>query len=170
MLWRFCMYYNPNNDYLDGINDMMTDLSSYTHPKNYQKGLELIRNTLGGERKDELFYNYLVSVAPTEEANQIVSSIRDDEIRHNKMFRTIYYQLTGQVLPHGLDEPFDKPKSYCEGLKQALMGELSAVQKYRQILFAMENRVHINMLTEIITDELRHSGLYNLLMTLGNCF
>lgn len=164
------MYFYPNYDCRDEVSEMITDLSPYTYPKNYQKGLNLIRNTLDSERKDKLFYNYLVSIAPTDEASQIVSSICDDEIKHNKMFRTIYYQLTGQVLPHGEDEQFDKPQSYCEGLKQALKGELAAVQRYRQILFAMKTPVHINMMTEIITDELRHSGLYNLLMTLGDCY
>ncbi len=163
------MYY-PYYDFRENNGEMIADLSIYTYPKNYQHALQLIGNALGGERSDEQFYSYLVSVAPTEEARKLISSIRDDEIKHNKMFRTVYYQLTGKILPYGEEEPFVQPQSYCEGLKRALLGELSAVERYRQILFAMENRVYINMVTEIITDELRHSGLYNLLIALGNCF
>jgi len=163
------MYYPYYFDYRDHSNEVISDLSIYTFPKNYQHGLKLIRDALGGERHDELFYSYLLSIAPNEEANHIISRIRDDELKHNKMFRTIYFQLTGQYLPYGEDEAFVKPESYCEGLKTALLGELGAVERYRQILFAMENPVHANMLIEIITDELKHSGLYNMLMTLNKC-
>jgi rubrerythrin len=85
------------------------------------------------------------------------------------MFRQIYYQLTGQQLSPQQDVPFDKPVSYCDGIKKALMGEQKAVQKYRKILFAMQNRVHINMLTEIITDEIRHGILYNYLYSKNGC-
>ncbi|HCL01056.1 MAG TPA: rubrerythrin, partial [Lachnoclostridium phytofermentans] len=40
---------------------------------------------------------------------------------------------------------------------------------YRQILFAMQDRIHINMLTEIITDEIRHGILYTYLYSKNNC-
>jgi len=49
------------------------------------------------------------------------------------------------------------------------MGEQGAVEKYRKILFAMKERKHINMMTEIITDELRHLGLYNYLYAKNQC-
>lgn len=164
------MYYYPYFDYRENQSEMITDLSKYTYPKNYQNALNLMKSALGSEKHDELFYNYLVSISPNEMDKEIIGSIRDDEIKHNKMFRTIYYQLTGTVLPYGEEEAFNTPPSFCQGLIDALKGELGAVQKYRQILFGLENRVHINMLTEIITDELRHSGFYNLLITRNRCF
>jgi len=45
------------------------------------------------------------------------------------------------------------------------MGEQQAVATYRKVMFAMRSRRHVNMMTEIITDELRHLGLYNYLFT-----
>lgn len=54
-------------------------------------------------------------------------------------------------------------------MKKALRGELGAVERYRKILFSMQDRVYMNILIEIITDELRHASLYNLLYTMGKC-
>ena len=34
----------------------------------------------------------------------------------------------------------------------------------------MQDRRHINMLTEIITDEIRHANLYNLLYSKNGCY
>lgn len=150
-------------------NENMMQPNPYTYPENFPGALRLIEGAVTGEREDELFYDYLISEVPTEEAKNIITSIRDDEKKHNKMFRKIYTELTGKVLPPTQDVAFEKPKSYCNGIKKALQGELGAVQRYRRILFALQNRVHINMLTEIITDELRHANLYNLLFTLGHC-
>ncbi|AJA48453.1 rubrerythrin [Clostridium pasteurianum DSM 525 = ATCC 6013] len=148
-------------------NTMQTD--PYTYPGNLPGAINLIKEAVSGEREDELFYDYLINTAPTQEAKSIITSIRNDEIKHNGMFRKIYTELTGQVLTPDENVSFEKPLSYCSGIKRALQGELAAVQRYRRILFAMQNRVHINMLTEIITDELRHANLYNFLFTLGRC-
>ncbi|HBD01414.1 MAG TPA: rubrerythrin, partial [Lachnoclostridium sp.] len=37
------------------------------------------------------------------------------------------------------------------------------------ILYAMQSRVHINMMIEIITDEIRHGILYNYLYAKNGC-
>lgn len=150
-------------------NEMQMPMAAdqYTYPGNLPGAIKLIQNAIGGEREDELFYDYLIKVAPNQEAKNIIMGIRDDERKHNAMFRKIYTKLTGKPVPNIPEEPFQKPKSYCDGIKKALMGELNAVVNYRKILFAMQNRVHINMLTEIITDELRHASLYNYLYASG---
>lgn len=67
------------------------------------------------------------------------------------------------------DVTFDKPASYCEGLKRALKGEQNAVREYRRILYALQDRVQINILTGIITDEIRHGILYNYLFSGNGC-
>lgn len=142
----------------------------YTYPENVPGALQLIKDAVDGEREDELFYDYLISAAPTQEAKEIITGIRNDERKHNTMFRKMYFDLTGKKLPTAQNVQFEKPKSYCEGVKKALKGELGAVQRYRRILFALRSRVHINMITEIITDEIRHANLYNLLYSMGQCF
>lgn len=163
-------YYGMRSDMNMMGDKMMMQMDPYTIPQNLPGAIKLIQDAVAGEREDELFYDYLISVAPDEEAANIIKTIRDDERKHNKMFRQIYHQLTSQMIPPSAGEEFVKPASYCEGVKRAIHGELGAVQRYRRILFAMQSRVHINMLIEIITDELRHASLYNLLYSMGKCF
>ncbi|WP_207670920.1 ferritin family protein [Caloramator sp. E03] len=130
----------------------------------FQKSLMLIKEAVQDERKDELFYDYLISVAPNQEAKQIIESIRNDERRHNQIFRAIYKNFTGQDI-QSVDEPFEKPSSYLDGLKMALKGELSAVVKYRQIKEGLPLGCYQDQVFNIITDELRHSSFYNYLIT-----
>ncbi|MDP4182035.1 MAG: ferritin-like domain-containing protein [Bacillota bacterium] len=153
------------------IRDLVDPMSllQYTYPQNLPQALQLIQEGIAGEREDRMFYDYLISAAPSDDDKEIIKGIRDNEIQHFAMFRQIYFQLTGQQLPAPQEVPFTRPATYCEGIQKALMGEQRAVQKYRKILFAMQNRVHINMLTEIITDELRHGILYNYLYSKNGC-
>lgn len=141
----------------------------YSYPQNLAPALKLIEEAVAGENEDRLFYQYLINQAPTEEEKEIIRGIRENEITHFGLFRQIYSQLTGRMLPVPEDKPAEMPESYCEGLKKALIGEERAAEKYRRILFAMQNRVHINMLTEIITDELRHGTLYSYLYARNQC-
>lgn len=133
----------------------------------YPEALKLISESVAGEREDELFYDYLLSIAP-EDQKEIITSIRDDERKHVMMFREIYWQVTGQDLPPSIDESFEKPKNYCDGISKALFGELAAVERYRRILFGFEFLPYRNMITEIYTDELKHSTKWNYLFAL-NC-
>lgn len=147
----------------------MADMQQYIYPANLPQALQLITGAVAGEQEDRLFYEYLISTAPSEEDKEIIRGIRDNEIHHFTLFRQMYYQLTGQMLPQPKETPFAKPASYCAGIRKALLGEESAVTRYRKILFAMQNRVHINMLVEIITDELRHGTLYSYLYAKNGC-
>jgi rubrerythrin len=143
------------------------DLFSY--PENFQNALTHILDATGGETADRQFYTWLIGHAPSNEDQQIITGIRDDEIGHYGLFRRLYTQLTGQNAPPVPEEAFTPPSSYCEGLARALMGEQNAVRKYRQILYAMQTRVHFNTMTQIITDELRHGLLYSYLYARNGC-
>jgi rubrerythrin len=142
----------------------------YSYPQNFPMAIALIKDAVSSEREDELFYDYLLKVAPSEKDKEIIKDIRDDERKHSRLFREIYCELTGQTLPPPTQAEFTPPASYCAGLQQALFGELGAVEKYRMILFAMQDRVHINKMTEIITDELKHANKWNYLYSKNECF
>lgn len=146
------------------------DERPYTYPDNLPGAINLIREAVSGERGDELFYDYLIKNSPNEESRNVITGIRDNERKHNRMFRQIYHDLTGKSVSGVQNEEMQYPKHFCDGVKKALYGELAAVQRYRKILFAMQSRVHINMLTEIITDEIRHASLYNFLYSFNQCF
>lgn len=141
----------------------------FTYPENLENALSLIQQAVAGEKEDRLFYSYMTDKSPTEEEKQIITGIKDNEIQHYGWFRQIYQDLTGKQMPQQPEEEFTPPENYCDGLARALMGEQNAVQKYRKILYAMQSRIHINMLTQIITDEIRHAILYSYLFTKAGC-
>lgn len=132
-----------------------------------QMALNRISKAVQGEREDELFYDYLIKEAPTTEEKTIITSIRDDERRHNRMFRRIYKDFTDEELPVNEDEAFEEPESYLDGIKKALFGELAAVERYK-IIRRMLPGPYKELLFDIITDEMRHATMYNYLFTLNN--
>jgi rubrerythrin len=133
----------------------------------YPEALKIIAEAVRSEREDELFYDYMLSVAPPAQ-REIITSIRDDERKHAKLFRQLYWELTGQDLPPAQEVPFERPQNYCAGITKALFGELGAVEKYRKILFGLEFLPYRNIITEIYTDELKHATKWNYLFTV-NC-
>lgn len=133
------------------------------------RSLELIKEAIQGEKSDAEFYEYLIKKAPTKEEKEIIESIRNDELKHNKMFRQIYKGITGMNVPPSEDSEFKKPKSYIDGIKKALFGELAAVEKYREIRRGLPSRCSRDMLFEIITDEIKHSIKYNYILYLNCC-
>lgn len=134
--------------------------------KSLQEALPLVKQAVTGEREDELFYDYLISVAPSEEEKKIIQSIRNDERKHNGMFRRIYQDYTGQSIVVPQDVTFEKPTSYIEGIRRALFGELGAVERYRDIRAGLPNRYYRDMVFEILTDELKHATKYNYILNL----
>ncbi len=166
-----CDQFPPFMDALAGsyLYQDVTDMKSYHYPENFMDALQIMKQALSGETEDQMFYMWLISRAPSEEERQIIASIRDEEIGHIELFRQIYFDLTGTALPQIDEELFVEPDSYCDGLARALLSEQNAVQKHRKILYAMQSRIHINMMIDIITDEIRHGMLYNYLYTKNGC-
>lgn len=134
-------------------------------PEAFQKSLALMYEAVQGEKEDRLFYEYLLSIAPTQADKDIITSIRDDEIRHNLLFKKMYKYYTGQDVTDVTEEGFKKPASYEDGIQQALFGELRAVEKYRDIRKGLPDRQNRDVVFEILTDELKHASKYNFLYT-----
>ncbi len=141
----------------------------YDPNENLNAAIQAIEDAVRGENEDRLFYANLIREASSAEDKRIITGIMEDEMKHYGMFRQLYYALTGYALPEYPASDVARPASYCEGLKGALLGEQNAVRNYRTILFAMRHRKYINMMAEIITDELRHLGLYNYLYAKNSC-
>ncbi|MEW9121458.1 MAG: ferritin-like domain-containing protein [Thermotaleaceae bacterium] len=141
----------------------------YTYPHNLPLALQAMKEAVEGEREKSQFYDYLISSAPSEDQT-IIKKIKDTEAKHYIFIKQIYRELTGQVLSPLQEKPFMKPRSYCDGLKRAVLAQLEAIKNHRKILFALQDRRHINMLTEIITDELMHGDLFNLLYSKNECY
>lgn len=152
----------------------MAYIRNYMDPYNnnqekLKEALSLIKSSVSGEKEDEMFYDYLISVAPTDKQKDIIVAIRDDERKHNKMFRNIYKDITGKDVVIEKEEKFVEPKSYIAGVEKALFGELSAVEKYRKIMADLPYTMYRDMLFEIITDEIKHAVKYNYILYLNCC-
>lgn len=133
-----------------------------------QEALDDVKEAVQVEREDELFYGYLIRMAPTIEEKDIIASIREDECRHNRLFRKIYKCFTGIEVASRGEENFAEPLSYIDGIKKALFGEQRTVEKYKAIRRAMPIGSCRNVLFDIITDEIKHSSKYNYLFTLNS--
>ncbi|MGI5849877.1 MAG: ferritin family protein [Christensenellales bacterium] len=166
---RYAFYNQPGRYMQTEPMQQYIQQDQYSPGSNLSQALRLIEDALRGETEDRLFYQFLISQATEAKDKDIIAGIRDDEMKHFEMFRQLYSDLTQSNIPSVQQIPFEQPASYCAGLRKALMGEQNAVTKYRKILFAMRDRKHINMMTEIITDELRHLGLYNYLYARNGC-
>lgn len=129
------------------------------------QAIGLIKQSVGNEKEDELFYDLLIKQAPSEKEKNIIKSIRDDERKHNQILRKLYYEFTGQIIPlDTLTNDSSSNSDYKSNLEKALFGELDAVVKYRKIMGTMPSGSSYTLLMSIMTDELRHANKYNFLI------
>ena len=127
------------------------------------KAVEGLLNSIKNEKEDEFFYTNLIEMAP-DYAKDTISSIRDDETRHNEILRFVYSNITGEVAKNSDENVQIQEMTYAEGLEKAFFDEIAAVKKYRRIMGAMPNTKLHTLLMSIVTDELRHASLYNYLI------
>ncbi|MCR1877206.1 ferritin-like domain-containing protein [Paraclostridium bifermentans] len=147
---------------------------NYNYPtsKAFMQSLNLMQQSVEGEKSDALFYEWLINNIPTDSLTQeesksikdTIESIREDEKSHNKKFKIMYKQLTGlDAKPE--ETEFIPPKNFTEGILKALNGELNAVKRYREIMNGMPNLYYRDYVFNILTDKLRHANLYNYIYT-----
>lgn len=132
------------------------------------EAVNLIRSSVADEKSDEMFYDELIKQAPSDKEKSIIMSIRDDERKHNKILRNLYFKFTSQTLPEAsqtqIPPQMQNKKTYQENLETALFGELDAVVKYRRIMGAMPDNDSYTLIMSIMTDEIRHACKYNFLI------
>lgn len=146
-------------------------MEQYTYPQNLQNALQLILDALNKEAEDAQFYQYLVNQAPTQEEKNVIINIQKDELNHYYLIGQIYARITGTPLPAPQQFAGNVPviRNYCQGLYEAFLGEIEDGSKYRKILFAMQDRTDINIITDIVADEIEHASLYSFLYSKNNC-
>lgn len=156
-------YNMPNNYY--GYNRQPNQTNGYNEIITLTEAINLIRQSIEDEKEDEMFYNKLLKQAKTNNEKEIITSIRNDEIKHNQILKEIYYNFTGQIVkPTNYIPNMNTSLSYKDNLEKALFGELKAVTKYRKILGTMPSGNNYILLMSIMTDELTHANKYNYLI------
>ena len=165
----FNYYTNYNNYYAPRENlPWILDYTDKSFQYNLNTAISMVKNSVQDELEDATMYEELINIAPNEEAKEIIKSIRDDEKIHNKLLREIFTELTGVVLPQNNGMADYKKTSYIDGIKKAFIGELKAVEKYREILTYMPNKNLYNKVLYIMTDEMKHAIKYNYLINMYN--
>jgi len=132
----------------------------YSYPQNLKDALDMLRDAIGGEAQDRVFYEFLVNAAPTRQDRTIIQGMIEDEMEHYNIFRQIYTHLSGKEAP--VSDPQNVAPgtyTYCEGLRMALMEDDRDITDYGKILFALQDRRTINMMTRVLLDEIRHTNL-----------
>lgn len=162
-------YYNIYNQYYDlnAPNYRNSEQQSIESEEiiTLNQAIALMRQSVGNEKQDEIFYDKLIEQAPTEKERNIIKSIKEDERKHNQILRELYYQFTGQILPVDNSKlELNNNIDYKSNLEKALFGELEAVKKYRKILGQMPSGNSYTLLMSIMTDEIRHANEYNFLI------
>lgn len=146
---------------------------TYPSTAQYREALILIRGSINGENADTLYYEWLLNNIPQDlgeeeraEIAKVIQEIQNDERLHNEILKSMYRQLTGEVAVSE-DEEFIPPRSFREGIIRALKGELEAVRRYRRIMAGLPDNSYRDQIFSILTDELRHSALYNYIFTIN---
>lgn len=147
--------YQPLIEY--GRDDCFCDYDN----KSLSESLEIIKETVLDIHSKELLYNYLLIGSSSNEQQEHIRKIRNEERRHRTYLEDIYLEYTGYKLNIKKTVDFCSPKSYEEGIRQGIFGELEAVRKYRKIKEGLPHRHNRDILFEIITDELIHAGVFN---------
>lgn len=157
-MYFFMPYCNPNNFY--GNNPI------HNYFQTLNQTLFLVKKAIHAEKKQEFFYDFLISVAPTQKEKNIIDRIREDERKHNKFFRKIYTFYTGENIYLEPNKSFKKPKSYIDGIKQAKFHQLASIELYKNIITFIPNKYHKDIISKILTNELNHNYKYNCILNL----
>ncbi len=143
-----------------------TKLNDLTRNSALQEAIASIKKSIEDEKDDEIFYEILLSQAPSEKDKKILQSIISDERKHNSMLKQLYKELTKEAMPNAImSRSSASSTEYLKNLEKALFSELTAVEKYRKIMAAMPDKEKYAMIMEIMTDEFRHAHKYNFLIT-----
>lgn len=144
----------------------------YPNPMQLQNSINLIESSVEDENSAAEFYQWLIDNIPTDRLSRrqstkikkIIESIRDDELNHNKLFKKMYSDITGKEAI-AEQEVFTPPQSFKSGIENAIEDELNAVKKYREIIEGLPSSYYRDKVFNILSDELRHSNLYNFIYT-----
>jgi len=142
--------------------------STYRHHEyshDLKEAIIIIRKLIEDYKDNIKFYDLLLSLTNKDEDIKIIKDIMEDELKHNKVLKELYFELTGSKLKEDrLDKFEDNMLNYKRNLERGLKKVLEETEKYRKIMAAMPDRRKTLSVMEILTDKLRHASWYNFLI------
>lgn len=135
--------------------------------KDYNQFIIDLEMAINDEAEAAAFYTRLMEIAPCEEAREFIRHARDDEREHFRMFSDLFTALTGrQPL---VRQPVVNTPEFCEGVKEALKGELEAAHLYRDMYLSTSSSHIRDILFEAMTDEMEHATRFNFVYAASDC-
>ena len=121
-----------------------------------QELLDLIVEALRDERYDHKKYGLMMNMTTNATIRNQLRFAYVDEGIHYKMFRKLYFQLTGEHI--SVPEPKVKlAKTLIANVKASINGELAAVEMYHKIYSMLWKKSQRDMVLGIIQDEQEHA-------------
>lgn len=130
-------------------------------PKPFDQILHDIKKSIEDEATTVDFYCHLLKDAPNKLNKEFIEHALSDEREHLQIFSKLYCYYTDEV-PQYTIKPICYP-CYKEGLLIALMGELDAVEFYRNVQLSTMDQVIIDTYYMVMVDELTHATMFSTL-------
>lgn len=123
---------------------------------------ERLIKAMTGEQDARLYYQKLMTMAPTTDEKNVINKIYEDEKKHYNNFSRLYTELTGRQPSLPSPQSPNIP-SYVEGLKKAIFDETDAYEFYRDTFMCTTNPTAKEIFFEALTDENEHAMRLNYL-------
>src|SRR5690242_6481033 len=109
------------------------------------------------------YYRKLHQMTPDHQNAELIHGIYNDEVKHYTNFSHLYFQMTNNK-PTVRDVVISIP-NFVEGVKKAILDELTAYEFYRDIYLGARNDTIRNTFFEAFTDENEHASKFNFMYT-----
>ncbi len=134
-------------------------------PKAFDQILHYIHKAIEDEANAADFYCRLLKDAPNKLHQEFIQHAYRDETEHLQIFIKLYCYYT-DTDPKYCVTPIPIP-CYKDALMQALIGELEAVEFYRNVQLSTMDQVIIDTFYMVMVDELEHATMFSTLY--GTC-
>lgn len=130
-------------------------------PKTFDQIIHYIHKAIVDEATAIDFYCRLLKDAPNKLNKDFIEHILDEEREHLQIFSKLYCYYTDQTPQYHIN-PVSFP-CYKEGLLIALVGELEAVEFYRNVQLSTMDQVIIDTFYLAMVDEQEHATMFSTL-------
>lgn len=130
-----------------------------------EQAIDLMEVTVENGAAGIKLLNFLIDNAPTEQEKRLLIGMRNDELKHEKMLREIYRDITGEDMQIFDPVEINLPESYVDGIVEAILDHFETILLINTIQYGLQSERYRNILFEIRIDELRHADELNFIYT-----
>lgn len=130
-------------------------------PKSFDQILHFIHKAIEDEANAADFYRHLLKEAPNKLHCEFIQHAYDDELEHLQIFTKLYCYYTDQEPKYCVTNVC--PPCYKDALMQALIGELGAVEFYKDVQLSTMDQVIIDTFYMVMVDEQSHATMFSTL-------